>query len=90
MAAGEKNPMGGNKGHGGVLELGKLGTRVPEFSRDGSSNPRLTSGFSGGHDGQPCDIAPTLCWVNDSDDKKRLGKPCRGRLKTSTPKLSTR
>lgn len=25
MAAGEKNQMGGNKGHGGVLELGKLG-----------------------------------------------------------------
>lgn len=71
MAAGEKNPMGGgggNKGHGGVLELGKLGTRVPEFSRDGSSNPRLTGGFSGGHDGQPCDIAPTLCWATDSDD----------------------
>lgn len=45
--------MGGNKGHGGVLELGKLGTRVPEFSRDGSSNPRLTGGFSGGHDGPP-------------------------------------
>lgn len=39
MAAGEKNPMGGNQGHGGVLELGKLGTRVPEFSRDGRSNP---------------------------------------------------
>lgn len=71
--------MGGNKGRGGVLELCKLGTRVPEFRRDGSSNPRLTGGFPGGHDGQPCDIAPTACWGTDSDDKKWLGGQCRRR-----------
>lgn len=72
--------MGGNKGHGGVLELGELGTRVPEFSRDGSSNPRLTGGFSGGHDGQPLRYRSHGLLVNDSDDKTRLGKPRRQRL----------
>lgn len=61
----KKIQWGGNKGRGGVLELGKLGARVPEFSRDGTSYPRLTGGVSGGHDGQACDIAPTLCWVTD-------------------------
>lgn len=46
--------------------------------------PRLTGGLCGGHDGQPCDIAPTFCWETDSDDKTRLGTPRRQHLKILT------
>lgn len=81
---GEKIQWVGNKGHGGVLELGKLGTRVPEISRDAASNPGLTSGFSGGHDGWPCDIAPAFCWVTDSDDKPGLGRTRRQHSKANS------
>lgn len=90
MAAGEKIQWVGNKGHGGVLELGKLGTRVPEISRDAASNPGLTSGFSGGHDGRPCDIAPAFCWVTDSDDKPGLGRTRRLHPKAKSRALCPR
>lgn len=42
MAAGEKNPVGGYKGHGGVLELelGTLGLGSRDSGRDGAYNPR--------------------------------------------------